>query len=69
MVIKAIIDLAHNLGLNVVVEGVERVEQMKMLEHHGCSVMQGYLFAKPMSSHALQEFLRRIEELGVRYLA
>ena len=46
-IIKTIINLGHNLGLNVTVEGVETVQQMKILKNLGCDQMQGYLFGKP----------------------
>jgi EAL domain-containing protein (putative c-di-GMP-specific phosphodiesterase class I) len=69
VVVKAIIDLAHNLGLSVVAEGVETVQQLKILESHGCSVVQGYLFGQPMSGDAFLEFLREIEETGVKHFA
>jgi EAL domain-containing protein (putative c-di-GMP-specific phosphodiesterase class I) len=45
---KAIIGLGHTLGLRVVAEGVERVEERLMLSAAGCDELQGYLFGKPM---------------------
>src|SRR6202171_4593456 len=45
----AIINLAHNLKLKVVAEGVETEAQMNFLRSHGCDEMQGYYFARPMS--------------------
>jgi diguanylate cyclase (GGDEF)-like protein/PAS domain S-box-containing protein len=47
-VVLAIISIARGLGLNLVAEGVETVEQRRYLHKHGCTVMQGYLFHRPM---------------------
>jgi EAL domain-containing protein (putative c-di-GMP-specific phosphodiesterase class I) len=46
---KAIIVMAHELGMTVVAEGVETVEQRDLLVQAGCDYGQGYLFARPMS--------------------
>ena len=43
----AIIAMAHKLGLSVVAEGVETVEQRDFLIDQGCEILQGYLFARP----------------------
>ncbi len=48
-IIKAVIDLAHNLGMSVVGEGVETDEQLQFLKDAGCDYAQGYLFNKPMN--------------------
>jgi len=47
-IVQTIIAMAHNLGLNVVAEGVETEEQRAFLEQHDCSVCQGFLFSKPL---------------------
>jgi diguanylate cyclase (GGDEF)-like protein/PAS domain S-box-containing protein len=54
---SAIIALGTSLSLEVVAEGIELPEQATSLEELGCELGQGYLFAKPMSSSALAEFL------------
>ncbi len=46
-IIRAIVNLGHNLGLHVTVEGVETAEQLAILRRLGCDQMQGYLFARP----------------------
>jgi EAL domain-containing protein (putative c-di-GMP-specific phosphodiesterase class I) len=48
-IVRSTIDLAHNLGLRVVAEGVERPEVWDILRELGCDVGQGYLFGFPMS--------------------
>lgn len=50
---RAIVQMAHSLGLRVVAEGVETETQRDQLIALGCDELQGYLFAKPMSAVAL----------------
>lgn len=45
---RAIIGLAHNLGLRVVAEGVENIDQLRFLSENGCDEGQGFYFAKPL---------------------
>jgi EAL domain-containing protein (putative c-di-GMP-specific phosphodiesterase class I) len=47
---SAIIALGHSLGLTVVAEGVETVEQLEYLADRACDVVQGYLFGRPMEA-------------------
>jgi len=47
-IVKGIITLAHNLGLQVIAEGVETEEQFEFLKKHDCDEFQGYLFSKPI---------------------
>jgi diguanylate cyclase (GGDEF)-like protein len=51
------IGLAQNLGLEVVAEGVETEEQCQQLQKLGCHLLQGYLFAKPLTADAADHFL------------
>lgn len=44
----AVIAMAHNLGFQVVAEGVETAEQMKFLAEHGCDIVQGYFISRPL---------------------
>lgn len=53
---KTIIDLAHNLGMDVTAEGVESAIQVKRLRRLGCEQVQGYFFAPPLPSSAIQDF-------------
>lgn len=59
MIIKTIIDLAKNLGLVSVAEGVESAEALTMLRDMGCEMAQGYHIAKPMPAAEATEWLRR----------
>jgi EAL domain-containing protein (putative c-di-GMP-specific phosphodiesterase class I) len=56
---KAIIHMAHALGMKVVAEGIETAEQHALLRSAGCDYGQGYLFARPLSSDALVAFARQ----------
>lgn len=51
--IISIIEIAHNLGLKVVAEGVESKDQMVFLTEHGCDYIQGYYFSKPLPEEDL----------------
>jgi diguanylate cyclase (GGDEF)-like protein/PAS domain S-box-containing protein len=46
--VRAIVALAHNLGMDVVAEGVETLEQLEYLRSLGCEQAQGYFFSKPV---------------------
>jgi diguanylate cyclase (GGDEF)-like protein/PAS domain S-box-containing protein len=54
---SAIIALGASLSLDVVAEGIELAEQATSLQARGCEIGQGFLFARPMTSEALVEFL------------
>lgn len=53
-VTSAILSLARDLGLEVVAEGVETESQQRYLVERGCGILQGYLFARPLSAQALE---------------
>ena len=55
---QAIISMGKALGMTVVAEGVETVEQREFLRAHACDEMQGYLFSKPLPPRELAELLR-----------
>ncbi|HEY9750136.1 MAG TPA: EAL domain-containing protein [Allocoleopsis sp.] len=56
-VVQAIITLAHNLGMDVVAEGIETPEQLAHLRRLHCEQGQGYLFSKPLNSQAAEALL------------
>lgn len=55
---KIIIDMAHNLKLQVTAEGVEDHEQLALLKSYGCDEMQGFLFSKPVPADKAAQLLR-----------
>jgi diguanylate cyclase (GGDEF)-like protein len=56
-IVRTIIDLAHNLGVKVVAEGVETAEQLAQLRQLGCEWGQGYFFSKPVDSDAARQLI------------
>jgi len=59
-IVKATIDLAKNLGYEVLIEGIEDVETANLLDKLGCHSAQGYLFMKPKKEEEITEYLRKI---------
>jgi len=53
VILKAIVQMAHGLNLQVVAEGVEREEQFTFLKDQGCDILQGYLFSPPVEANTL----------------
>ena len=58
VIVKAAIGLAHDLNLDVVVEGVETAEQLKLIRSWGCRKVQGHYFSKPLPASELTALLR-----------
>ena len=56
--VNAAIAMAHSLGIKVVAEGVETLEQLNHLKGQGCEIAQGYYFSKPLPD---DEFIRLLE--------
>jgi EAL domain-containing protein (putative c-di-GMP-specific phosphodiesterase class I) len=67
LIVKTIIDLAHGLGLVATAEGVETIEQLRLIRELGCDVVQGFLIAPPLEPGELiswnEDFKRRWPEL------
>ncbi len=61
-IIMSTIELAHNMGLKVVAEGVETREAWNLLRRLGCDLVQGYLISKPLSAADTILFLERAEQ-------
>jgi diguanylate cyclase (GGDEF)-like protein len=62
MLVKQIIDIAHEINLNVVAEGVETKIQYQSLLNTRCDMIQGYYFSKPMSTNQIEELLKKNED-------
>ena len=58
-IISCMINMVRLLGMEMIAEGVETVEQAHFLRDHGCPNMQGYYFYKPMP---VQEFEKKVRD-------
>lgn len=59
----AIINIAHNLGLKVVAEGVEEEDQLNILRRYDCEMLQGFLYSRPLSAERFEKLLTENQQL------
>jgi diguanylate cyclase (GGDEF)-like protein len=57
VIVRSTIELAHNLGLNVVAEGVENAATYRLLQQFGCDAAQGYFLSPPLKVAHLEKWL------------
>jgi EAL domain-containing protein (putative c-di-GMP-specific phosphodiesterase class I) len=57
VIVHSTIELAHNLGLSVVAEGVESKETLKRLALLGCDTAQGFIISRPLTFEQMNELL------------
>ena len=69
LIVKTIIDLAHGLGLSVTAEGIETVEQLRLLRELGCDVAQGYFIATPLEPQDLKRWQSSFRRRWRKYVA
>ncbi len=60
----ATLAMARGLGLSVIAEGVETLEQLAFLRAHGCPMVQGYFFSKPLLPEEFCEFPLILDSVG-----
>jgi diguanylate cyclase (GGDEF)-like protein len=58
MIVRSTIDLAHNLGLEIVAEGVEDKDTSQLLRELGCNAIQGYHLTRPLDANDMTNWLR-----------
>jgi diguanylate cyclase (GGDEF)-like protein/PAS domain S-box-containing protein len=56
-IVKTIVNLSNSLGLEIIAEGVETIEQLSQLRQLGCKYGQGYCFATPLAADTVEELL------------
>jgi EAL domain-containing protein (putative c-di-GMP-specific phosphodiesterase class I) len=59
LIVQAVADLAHGLGLSATAEGVETIEQLRAVRELGCDFVQGYLISAPMEPDALKGWIEK----------
>lgn len=59
VIVRSTIDLAHNLGMSVIAEGVETEAALEQLRSFGCDVAQGYHMSRPITADKLGEWLEK----------
>jgi EAL domain-containing protein (putative c-di-GMP-specific phosphodiesterase class I) len=64
VIVRTVIDLAHNLGLRAIAEGVETEIASQMLTDFGCDQAQGYVFARPVPARDLCDWAFRQEPIA-----
>jgi diguanylate cyclase (GGDEF)-like protein/PAS domain S-box-containing protein len=58
-IFASIVQLGHSLGLYVIAEGIETVEDRRLVEDQRCDGMQGYLFSRPIDAREVSTWLRK----------
>ncbi len=58
VIVRSTIDLAHNLGYQVIAEGVETIEALNLLKKLSCDCAQGYFFTPPLPAEKLESWLK-----------
>jgi len=66
VIVQTVINMAHNMGLRVVAEGVERREDWDSLHAMGCDFIQGYFISRPKPVAEISEWLRYFYQHGVQ---
>ncbi len=58
-IVRTIVSLAKNLGFTITAEGIETLEQVRILRDLACERLQGYYFSKPVAAHDVPALLKR----------
>jgi len=60
VIVKGLISIAHNLGISVIAEGVERHDQLRLLAAENCDHVQGFLTGRPVAPEQISKLLRSV---------
>jgi sensor c-di-GMP phosphodiesterase-like protein len=63
-IVETLVNLARDLRMQIVAEGVERVDQVEYLREHGITTMQGFVFAPPLPAAAFLKLIEAIDPLA-----
>lgn len=58
-IVHMILQLSNHLKMDVIAEGVETMEQLKVLQNYNCNTVQGYLFSKPVPANQFAQLLKK----------
>ncbi|WP_228203294.1 EAL and GGDEF domain-containing protein [Acinetobacter sp. CFCC 10889] len=64
-IVSAIIAMGKAMGMSVVAEGVETIEQINFLKKHGCHILQGFYYSKPLSAQECIDYLAKFKLASV----
>jgi EAL domain-containing protein (putative c-di-GMP-specific phosphodiesterase class I)/FixJ family two-component response regulator len=59
VIVRSALDLAHQLGLKTVAEGIETLDDWRLLQEYGCDIGQGYLIGAPMAAAEMSTWAER----------
>lgn len=65
VIIESIVSLSHALGYTVVAEGIEEIDQVRLLRSLGCEMLQGYYYSRPIDINSLHEFILHCDDIKV----
>ncbi len=63
-IVETLVNLARDLRMQIIAEGVERVDQVEYLREHGITTMQGFVFAPPLPAAAFLKLIEAIDPLA-----
>jgi EAL domain-containing protein (putative c-di-GMP-specific phosphodiesterase class I) len=63
-IVSSIITMGHNLNMKVIAEGIETVDQYKLLMDRGCDAIQGFLVSPPLTASGLTQMLMNAEQVN-----
>jgi diguanylate cyclase (GGDEF)-like protein len=66
-IVKAIVEMAHSLRLEVIAEGVETEDQLRQLQELGCNYLQGFLFSRPVDAETVEWLYLNNCEAGILF--
>jgi len=69
LIVKTVADLAHGLGLTATAEGVETIEQLRLVKDLGCDLAQGYFISPPLKPDQLKAWQRKFKRSWPSMLA